>query len=204
MTSCKGNVIEAVLQTIALCGEHEAALRNHQADAELLRERALDMMQDIEQHLCQLAATFTTAPMCGRIFTPLPHEHTSEQERLESLQLRCALTVRTDEPTSTNCKPTAGQTHLVLLLRCFCVLRVSQHAACAGRYRRAGGRARGGGSGQAEPPADDVPFLDVFHNTGYPGSLRRQNEDALLALSTPSPRCVKSETCCTRGSSCKL
>ena len=116
MTSCKGNVVEAVMQTIALCGEHESALRNHQADAELLRERALDMMQDIDQHLCQLAATFITAPMCGRIFTLLSHEHTSEQERLESRQL--------------------------LLLRCFCVLRVSQDAACAGRYRRAGGRAR--------------------------------------------------------------
>ena len=85
MTSCKGNVVEAVLQTITLCGEHEAALRQHPADAELLRERALDMMQEIEQHLCQLAATFITAPMCGRIFTPLPHEHTGEQERLESL-----------------------------------------------------------------------------------------------------------------------
>jgi hypothetical protein len=127
MTSCKGNVIEAVLQTIALCGEHEAALRNHQADAELLRERALDMMQDIEQHLCQLAATFTTAPMCGRIFTPLPHEHTSEQERLESLQLRCALTVRTDEPTSTNCKPTAGQTHR----RAFWSFYCAAFACCA-------------------------------------------------------------------------
>ena len=33
------------------------------------------------------------------------------------------------------------------------------------------------------------------------GSLRTQNEDALRAL---SPSCVKSETCCTRSSSCKL
>jgi hypothetical protein len=85
MTSCKGNVVEAVLQRISKCGEHQAVLRQLPADAEQLRERALDMLQDIEHDLCELAAIFITAPMSGRIFTPLPHEHTSEQVLVESL-----------------------------------------------------------------------------------------------------------------------
>jgi hypothetical protein len=43
------------------------------------------MLQDIEQELCNLAAEFITALISGRIFTPLPHEHLSEQQLLESL-----------------------------------------------------------------------------------------------------------------------
>jgi hypothetical protein len=86
MTSCKANVVEAVLHRISKCGEHQEVLRQLPADAEQLRERAMDMLQDIEQELCELAAIFITAPMSGRIFTPLPHEHTSEQKLLESLQ----------------------------------------------------------------------------------------------------------------------
>jgi hypothetical protein len=85
MTSCKGNVVEAVLQSIRKCGEHEATLSHLPPDAEQLRERAIDMLQDIEQQLCELAAIFITAPMSGRIFTPLPHEHTDAQQQLESL-----------------------------------------------------------------------------------------------------------------------
>jgi hypothetical protein len=85
MTSCKGNVVEEVLESIARCSEHQAALRQHAPDAEALRERAMDMLQDVEQRLCNLAASFITAPMSGRMFTPLPHEYTSEKERLESL-----------------------------------------------------------------------------------------------------------------------
>jgi hypothetical protein len=85
MTSCKANVVEAVLHRISKCGQHQEVLRQLPADAEQLRERVMDMLQDIEQELCELAAIFITAPMSGRIFTPLPHEHTSEQKLLESL-----------------------------------------------------------------------------------------------------------------------
>jgi len=85
MTSCKGNVIEAVLKRISMCEQHQEVLKNLQGDVELVRERAQDMLQDIEQELCKLAAEFITAPISGRIFTPLPHEHLSEQQLLESL-----------------------------------------------------------------------------------------------------------------------
>lgn len=86
MTSCKGNVVQAVLHTIKRCEEHAEALRQHPADAEKLRERSLDILLDVEQHLCELAAMFVTAPMSGRLFTPLPHEHLSEAERVLSLE----------------------------------------------------------------------------------------------------------------------
>jgi hypothetical protein len=85
MTSCKGNVVEAVLQIISKCGEHQAVLQQLPGDAEQLRERAIDILQDIDQEMCGLAAQFITAPMSGRIFTPLPHEHMSEQRLVESL-----------------------------------------------------------------------------------------------------------------------
>lgn len=86
MTSCKGNVVEAVLHTIQRCGEHRSTLQQHPADAEQLRERALDTLQDLELQLCELAALFITAPISGRIFTPLPHEHIREEERVRSLE----------------------------------------------------------------------------------------------------------------------
>jgi hypothetical protein len=76
MTSCKGNVVEAVMQRISKCKEHQSVLRQLPADEEQVRERALDMLEDIEHELCNLAAMFITAPISGRIFTPLPHEHT--------------------------------------------------------------------------------------------------------------------------------
>jgi hypothetical protein len=69
MTSCKANVVEAVLHRISKCCEHQEVLRQLPADAEQLRKRIMDMLQDIEQELCKLAAIFITAPMSGRIFT---------------------------------------------------------------------------------------------------------------------------------------
>lgn len=84
MTSVQGNVVQEVLACIATCSEHQAALAAHEADAQKLRERALDMLKDVEQKLCALAASCLTAPMSGRMFTPLPH--VSEKERRQSLE----------------------------------------------------------------------------------------------------------------------
>jgi hypothetical protein len=86
MTSCKGNVVEVVLQKIVNCSEMQKILQSMPADAEQIRERAVDMLRDIEQQLCDLAATFITAPMSGRIFTPLPHEFGTEQRLVQSLE----------------------------------------------------------------------------------------------------------------------
>ena len=44
MTSCKGNVVQAVLQAIGRCDEHARTLRQLPPDAESLRERALDAL----------------------------------------------------------------------------------------------------------------------------------------------------------------
>jgi len=86
MTSVQGNVVQEVLACISTCSEHQAALAAHEADAQKLRERALDMLKDVEQKLCALAASCLTAPMTGRMFTPLPHEYVSESERRQSLE----------------------------------------------------------------------------------------------------------------------
>ena len=86
MTSVQGNVVQEVLGCIAACAEHQAALAAPEADAQKLRERALDMLKDVEQKLCALAASCLTAPMTGRMFTPLPHEYVSESERRQSLE----------------------------------------------------------------------------------------------------------------------
>jgi hypothetical protein len=86
MTSVQGNVVQEVLACIATCSEHQAALAAPEADAQKLRERALDMLKDVEQRLCALAASCLTAPMTGRMFTPVPHEYVSENERRQSLE----------------------------------------------------------------------------------------------------------------------
>ncbi len=76
MTSCKGNVVEAVMQRISKCKEHQSVLRQLPADEEQVRECVLDMLQDIEHEFYDLAAMFNTALISGRIFTLLSHEHT--------------------------------------------------------------------------------------------------------------------------------
>jgi hypothetical protein len=86
MTSVHGNVVQEVLGCIAICTKHQAELAVHEPDLPKLRERALDMLKDVEQKLCALAASCLTAPMSGRMFTPLPHEYVSENNRRESLE----------------------------------------------------------------------------------------------------------------------
>jgi hypothetical protein len=86
MTSVHGNVVQEVLGCIAICTQHQAELAVHEPDLPKLRERALDMLKDLEQKLCALAASCLTAPMSGRMFTPLPHEYVSEKNRRESLE----------------------------------------------------------------------------------------------------------------------
>jgi hypothetical protein len=86
MTSVQGNVVQEVLGCIAACSQHQAELGVHELDAQRLRERAQDMLKDVEQKLCALAASFLTAPMSGRMFIPLPHEYVGEEQRRQSLE----------------------------------------------------------------------------------------------------------------------
>lgn len=86
MTSVHGNAVQEVLGCIAACSQHQAELGVHEPDAQRLRERAQDMLKDVEQKLCSLAASCLTAPMSGRMFTALPHEYASEKERRLSLE----------------------------------------------------------------------------------------------------------------------
>ena len=86
MTSCKGNVMEEVLKCIALCDQSKHTIQNMPGDSEKIRECAVELVSDMEMHLCQMGAMFLAAPMSGRLFTPLPHENLNEEQLQQSLE----------------------------------------------------------------------------------------------------------------------
>jgi hypothetical protein len=86
MKSSKGNIIEEVLKCMALCEQNNATLRNVKADPEKIREYALEIVNEMEQHLCRLVTMFITTPMSGRLFTPLLHENINEEQLQQSLE----------------------------------------------------------------------------------------------------------------------
>jgi hypothetical protein len=55
-------------------------------DSEKIRECTVELVNDMETHLCQMAVMFLTAPMSGRLFTPLQHENFNEEQLQQSLE----------------------------------------------------------------------------------------------------------------------
>ena len=86
MTSCKGNVIEEVLKCIALCEQNKKTIQNMKGDSETIRECAVEHVNDMETHLCQMVSMFLTVSMSGRLFTPLQHESLNEEQLQQSLE----------------------------------------------------------------------------------------------------------------------
>jgi hypothetical protein len=87
MTNVSRNVVNDVLRCIARCTEKQQELHRLPARSEetaSLKLKAEDMLKDIEIELCNLAASFVSAPMSGRMFVPLPNEYTSEVAAQES------------------------------------------------------------------------------------------------------------------------
>jgi hypothetical protein len=86
-------VLSDVLRCVQRCSEHQKTLTGLAAsDRDSAQQLALDMLQDMEIELCNLAASLVTAPISGRIFIPLPPEYVDKQVQAESLhaQLRPA------------------------------------------------------------------------------------------------------------------
>jgi len=88
MTNISRNVLSDVLRCVQRCGEHQKTLAA--GDRESAQQLAIDMLQDMEIELCNLAASLVTAPISGRIFIPLPPEYTDKQVQADSMhaQLR--------------------------------------------------------------------------------------------------------------------
>jgi hypothetical protein len=87
MTNVSRNVVNDVLRCIARCEEHQQQLARLPARGEesaVLKLKAEDMLKDMEIELCNLAASFVSAPMSGRMFVPLPNEYTGETVAHES------------------------------------------------------------------------------------------------------------------------
>jgi hypothetical protein len=87
MTNTSRNVVSEVLLCIQTCTDKQAELASipaQQQETIDLKVRAGDMLQDIEIHLCKMAASLVTAPMSGRMFIPVPSEFVSEQAVYES------------------------------------------------------------------------------------------------------------------------
>ncbi len=93
MTNISRNVVNDVLKSIECCTQKQKTLARFQArheEAVTLKLLVEDMLKEIEIDLCNLAASFITAPMSGRLFIPLPSEFVDEKVAQESLvaQLR--------------------------------------------------------------------------------------------------------------------
>lgn len=93
MTNISRNVVKDVLKCIERCTEMQEALKklpSRHEEAAALKQQADDMLKDIEIDLCNLAASFVTAPISGRLFIPLPCEFVDEHAAQESIvaQLR--------------------------------------------------------------------------------------------------------------------
>jgi hypothetical protein len=86
MTSCQGNIIEEVLKCITLCEQKKKTIEFMKADSEKIRQCSLELVKEIEERLCEMAAMFLLAPMSGRLFTPLPHENLKEEQIQQSLE----------------------------------------------------------------------------------------------------------------------
>jgi hypothetical protein len=87
MTNVSRNVVNDVLRCIARCVEKQEALAQLPArheEAAAVKQQAEDALRDLEIDLCNLAASFVTAPMSGRMFVPLPNEYVGEAAALES------------------------------------------------------------------------------------------------------------------------
>jgi hypothetical protein len=93
MTNISRNVLNDVLRCVQRCGEHQKTLGGLTAqERDSAQQLAMDMLQDMEIELCNLAASLVTAPISGRIFIPLPPEYIDKQVQAESMhaQLRPA------------------------------------------------------------------------------------------------------------------
>ncbi len=87
MTNISRNVVNEVLLCIQKCTDKQkelACIQARQQESIDLKMRAQDMLQDIEVHLCTMAASFVTTPMSGRMFIPVPSEFISEEEAYNS------------------------------------------------------------------------------------------------------------------------
>jgi hypothetical protein len=87
MTNVSRNVVNDVLRCIAHCTEKQEALARLPArheEAAAVKQHAEDALRDLEIDLCNLAASFVTAPMSGRMFIPLPNEYVGEAAAQES------------------------------------------------------------------------------------------------------------------------
>jgi hypothetical protein len=87
MTNVSRNVVNDVLRCLARCAEKQEALARLPArhdEAAAVKQQAEDALRDLEIDLCNLAASFVTAPMSGRMFVPLPNEYVSEAAARES------------------------------------------------------------------------------------------------------------------------
>ena len=78
MTNVSRNVVNDVLRCLARCAEKQEALARlpvRHDEAAAVKQQAEDALRDLEIDLCNLAASFVTAPMSGLMFVPLQNEY---------------------------------------------------------------------------------------------------------------------------------
>ena len=86
MTNIRNNVVEDVLKCISIIDARRDAMQAQAENAAQLRESSVDMLQEIQEILSNLIASFITAPVSGRMFIPLPPAYVTEEDKTRSLQ----------------------------------------------------------------------------------------------------------------------
>ena len=101
MTNVQDNIVEHVLECISLVATYTNKFRkipdnrsenkldksdNKSEHENIDRSSVLDMLEEISILLCKLLATMITAPITGRMFTPLPSSKYSTEDLQASLQ----------------------------------------------------------------------------------------------------------------------
>ena len=85
MTNVQDNIVEHVLECISLLDTY--TVKNRKTGQEHVdRNSVLDMLEEISILLCKLLATMITAPITGRMFTPLPSSKFNTDDLHSSLQ----------------------------------------------------------------------------------------------------------------------
>ena len=85
MTNVQDNIVEHVLECISLLDTYTVKYRKT-GQEHVDRNSVLDMLEEISILLCKLLATMITAPITGRMFTPLPSSKFNTDDLHSSLQ----------------------------------------------------------------------------------------------------------------------
>ena len=92
MTPVKHNVIHNIITALQKLDNTKTKIEEmptSTSDAASVKQRCIELLQDIDAELCHLVSDLTNSPLNGKLFVPLPQhfESASKQETSVNFQL---------------------------------------------------------------------------------------------------------------------